>query len=195
MRWQITRIYVLKPFDWISFRTNELTSGMKLPGGSPRKGGTACEAGKIADSGGVIYPFIADEYRTQRNTLALRNVDYMITATIAMTDKAGPRDTPEKFSQMFRRRLYIGQHYQMPYFGIREFVADVEPVDPNNPPTPIQVTSDLGWMLYDVNYSLPEKKAFVFQARMERGIINIPSPEEARAMGDIDVTASLAPVG
>jgi CRISPR-associated protein Cas5d len=178
IRWQIHRIIVLSPIQRISFRTNELTRGMTWPGGS------AAAARQIVDEGGEIKPFISNEHRTQRNTLALRDVDYILEASIEMTSVAGPRDNHTKFAEMFRRRLHIGQHFQMPYLGIREFVADVEPVDWNTPfPPPIALTRNLGWMIYDIDYRPTPKKAYVFKARMNQGVIDVPPRSEVIPLG------------
>jgi len=189
MRWIVTRIYVLNRPAWISFRTNELIEGMTLPGGSE------AAAREILCNGGIVKPFIAEEHRTQRNTLALRDVDYILSARIELTEKAGPRDTYEKFSQMFHRRLSLGQHFQMPYFGMREFVANVRPVDEDETPVPIPDSADLGRMVYDIDYSGPQKRVMLFEARMQRGIVDVPSPNNTNifATEDADDPASLAP--
>lgn len=179
MRWNIVRIHVLNPVERISFRTNELNTTMLMPGGSK------AAAAQIVEQGGTIMPFIAEDHRTQRNTLALRDVDYVLEARITLTRKAGPRDNHAKFAKMFQRRLDIGQHFQMPYFGMREFVADVSPISRQDIPPAIPETRALGWLVYDVDYSVRPKKAYVFHALMERGIINVPSPAEVFPLGSV----------
>ena len=43
--------------------------------------------------------------RAQRNTIALRNVDYQFEAFFTLTDMAGPGDNIYKFIDMFSRRM------------------------------------------------------------------------------------------
>lgn len=143
-RWHIRRIAVKKPIRFISFRRNEVKS--KLAVGNPE-------------------PLDAEDDRTQRNTLALRDVEYVIEASLQLTPLAGlPRrkppsqdepdgeDTLVKYLAMFQRRAEKGQCFTQPCFGCREFPAHFEladesamRVDPNPNPD-----ADLGLMLYDV---------------------------------------------
>jgi CRISPR-associated protein Cas5d len=89
---------------------------------------------------------------TRRN-IVLRDVRYVITAHFKMTDKAGESDNEGKFADMLRRRLRNGNFFQKPYFGIREFPANIRLLeDEEQPPTPINETRSLGLMLYDVDY-------------------------------------------
>lgn len=159
MRWRILSIAVLNPIAWFEYRGTEL----KTPG-------HALTPQMIAS--GNVRPFYADEHRTQRSTQALRDVDYVITAMpISCSDD--PENTSGKYHDMFVRRLMLGQHYQQPYFGIREFVADVRPVEAD-PPRPIPISADLGAMLWDIDYSQPGRRAQFFHARMNRGIVDVP---------------------
>ena len=73
-----------------------------------------------------IPEFFSDEDRAQRNTLALREVDYGVTARLQMTSRAGDEDSLEKFRAMFVRRVEKGQQHYQPYLGCREFPATVE---------------------------------------------------------------------
>ena len=80
---------------------------------------------------------------------------------------------------MFERRARKGQHFHQPYLGCREFAAAVCLVDfKSNPTTPISETRDLGWMLYDLDFSDPSDiKPMFFRAKMEMGVIIVPSPD------------------
>jgi len=75
---------------------------------------------------------------------------------------------------MFERRATKGQCFNQPYLGCREFAAAFRLVYPNDEPaTPIAETRDLGWMLYDLDYSSPEDpKPFFFRAQINSGAIN-----------------------
>ena len=101
---------------------------------------------------GVPQDYFTDDDRAQRNTLALRDVDYAVEAEFRMTSRQGPEDNPKKFDEMFRRRLEKGQFHMQPYLGCREFPAMVEPYD-GTPPPLADETRDLGLILHDVRYT------------------------------------------
>ena len=166
--WRITRIKVLKPIRFTAFRRNEVNSKAVAP------------SRDVILNGGEMRPFFADQDRAQRNTVALYDVDYVIDACFQMTDKAGKEDNPQKFVEMFQRRLFKGQHFHQPYFGCREFIASVEPVD--NPPDPIEDSRDLGLMLWDIEYDGARgSRPRFFEAKMNNGVIDIPLQLEALA--------------
>ena len=134
IRWQVTSIAVLNPIRWIAFRRNEVDSKAVAPKRA------------VIDTGGAAPVLLADDKRSQRNTVALRDVRYLIEARFELTDRAGPMDTVAKFASMFNRRLQRGQHFSQPYLGCREFPADVEPVTEQSDITPVDLTQDLGLM-------------------------------------------------
>lgn len=153
IRWRIHTIEVLNPIKWTSFRRNEVSDRA-----SP----------KIAE-------FFAEERRAQRNTVALSEVDYVITASFEMTAEAGPTDNVTKFEEIFERRLEKGQTYHQPYLGCREMAADVLPV---LEPVKTCETADrpLGLMFYDFAYP-PEGQAarpLFFEARLKSGVLEVP---------------------
>ena len=164
--WHIRRIEVLSHPRFVQFKRNEVNSRA-----STRKALHAERTGEAVD-------FYADDDRAQRNTLALRDVDYAIEAEILMTAHRGPEDNPRKFDEMFRRRLERGQFYTAPYLGCREFPAIVEPYDGR--PLPLASENrDLGLMLHDIRYGAAKDEAVFFHARMERGVIEVPAWEVA----------------
>ena len=122
-------------------------------------------------------PYFADEDRTQSNTVALSDVDYVIEAYFTMTDKTGPEDNMTKFVEMFKRRVEKGQHFHQPYFGCREFVAEVLPAD--DVPTPPMEPLDLGLMLWDIRFSAEGNTPLFFAARLENGVLEVPANPEA----------------
>ncbi|MFO7899927.1 MAG: type I-C CRISPR-associated protein Cas5c, partial [Planctomycetota bacterium] len=130
IQWQVERIKVLKEIKFISFRRNEVNSKASAPKAA------------IVNEGGPAPVYFADDDRAQRNTVALRDVDYVVDAHFTMTDRAGPDDNLYKFIDMFSRRVEKGQHFHQPYFGCREFAAEVLPAD--DAPEPIGDTRDLG---------------------------------------------------
>src|SRR4051812_44056445 len=70
--WEIQRIQVLAPIAFTSFRRNEVTSKAPVPS-------------LAAQRGEASYPhYFADDDRAQRNTVALRDVDYVIEARFVL---------------------------------------------------------------------------------------------------------------
>ena len=131
-----------------------------------------------ADIGGGRAPvYFADQDRAQRNTMALRDVDYVIEAHFTTTDRAGPEENVTKFVAMFNRRVEKGQHFHQPYLGCREFVAEIGPVA--GLPKPISETRDLGLMLWDIDYQHKQKRAIFFAARLDEGVLEVPADPEA----------------
>lgn len=162
IRWHIERIKVLSPIRFTSFRRNEVNSRALTP-----------SLATVRD-GGPVPVFFADDDRAQRNTVALRDVDYVVEAHFTLTGRAGPEDNVSKFVDMFRRRVAKGQHFHQPYLGCREFVADVLPAD--DAPPPIPETRDLGWMLWDVEYDRPDgNRPVFFEAWLENGVLEVPA--------------------
>lgn len=184
IRWQVKRIEVLAPIRWVSVRRNEV--------------------GKVASprSDGI---FIEDE-RQQRAGLVLRDVKYRLHAEFEFIapDKRGKAinpvpewlvdgeekdelrkdETPAKYAAMFERRARKGQCFNQPYLGCREFSATFRLVDPTVEQTAaIRETRDLGWMLYDLDFSDPKDiKPMFFRAEMKAGVVNVPprDSEEVR---------------
>jgi CRISPR-associated protein Cas5d len=167
--WRIHRIHVLNEIRFTAFRRNEVNSRAKEPSQA------------VVANGGSFDAFFADEDRAQRNTVALRDVDYLIEASFRMTERAGPSDNVQKFVETFERRLKKGQHFHQPYLGCREFIAEMLPAD--GVPPAIDDSRDLGLMLWDIAFGPESKRAVFFQAKLEHGVLEVPeSPEgEERA--------------
>jgi CRISPR-associated protein Cas5d len=158
IRWQVHRVSVLSPIRWISFRRNEVNSKASGP-----------------------HDYFADEDRAQRNTVALRDVDYGIEASIGLTSKAGADDNIRKFEDMFARRLERGQSFHQPYFGCRELVADVEPWDGATAPIDPGIDRPLGLVFYDFDYTARPPVPMFFHARLQSGVLNVPPASMVRA--------------
>lgn len=165
IRWQVRRIQVLSPVRWIAFRRNEVAGRASVTAATVERGGTAPQ-------------LLVEDDRAQRNTVALRGVDYVIEARFEMTGRAGPGDNPAKFVDMFRRRVARGQHFHQPYLGCREFVAHIEPVDDDTPP-PITHSQDLGLMLWDIEFSPRGNRPCFFHAVLQDGVLEIPADPES----------------
>lgn len=159
--WQIRRISLLSPPRFVQFKRNEVNTRISVR--------NALQAERTGDA----LDFYADDDRAQRNTVALRDVDYAIEARMVMTSRRGPDDNARKFDDMFRRRLERGQFYMAPYLGCREFPAIVEPYDGS--PSPIMSENrDLGLMLHDIHHGAGSSQAVYFHAYIKNGIIEVP---------------------
>jgi len=122
--------------------------------------------------------------RTQRQTLALRNVRYRLHATIRPWP--GFERQLAAFEAQFRRRAEAGKCFYQPCLGCREFAAYFElREEAASEPPPEQWSADLGLMLYDVfDLSRPGKgddavAVSLFRARVENGVMRVPRYEDA----------------
>lgn len=178
IRWRLRRIEVLAPVRWISVRRNEVGAVA-----STRNAQTA-----MSDGRGSLALYIEEE-RQQRAGLFLRDVAYRLYADLQMvSDEA--RANPGKYLAMFSRRAQAGQCVNQPYLGCREFAARFRPVElqddgrgdwqpaGDEPPALDTWSSDLGWMLYDLDYEAsgtPQPK--FFRAVVERGVLDLSNVE------------------
>lgn len=165
IRWHIREIHVLAPIRWQSFRRNEVDQ-------------------RISER---MNEFFVEDHRAQRNTVALRDVDYAIAAQFQLTEKAEADEPVRKFEEMFERRLQKGQHFHQPYLGCREFAARVEPLSEAPPAVDPGVERPLGMMLFDVDHTEEGAQALFFEARLSSGVLHVPP------IGDLRKAAGRAP--
>jgi CRISPR-associated protein Cas5d len=173
IRWQVRRIEVLKPIRWISLRRNEVGSVISTHN---------VESAMRAGSGGLGLHI--EDNRQQRAGLFLRDLAYRLHADLELRPDASADEAPGKYQAMFERRAGKGQCVNQPYLGCREFAAAFRLVPDGQPPAaPIAEDRDLGFMLYDLDFSDPADPApRFFRARMENGVLDIPpwDSEEVR---------------
>ena len=155
IRWRITKIEVLSPIRWTSVRRNEVSAVA-----SPRSDG-----------------IFVEDVRQQRAGLILRDVRYRLWAEFDMVSS----EDPAKYAAMFDRRATNGQHFMHPYLGCREFSCrEIHLVKKPEQESvkPIFETRDLGFMLYDMDYSdAKDIKPMFYRAKMVDGVIVVPHPE------------------
>jgi CRISPR-associated protein Cas5d len=122
--------------------------------------------------------------RTQRNSLVLHHVAYLIEASPKLTELAnqsrqqpeddeehGP-DTVAKYVAMFQRRVAKGQCFHRPYLGIREFTCHFAPPDGTETPL-VDWNESLGFMLYDLKYALDgTRRPGFFAAKVRQGVLD-----------------------
>jgi CRISPR-associated protein Cas5d len=169
IRWRVDRIEVLKPINWINLRRNEVSAVV-----STHNVQQAMKLGR-----GALGIYIETE-RQQRAGYFLREVAYRLHADLSLAP--GCTEPLAKYTEMFARRASKGQCVNQPYLGCREFAADFRLVTAETPPAiPIGDTRELGWMLHDLDFTNPtDPQPRFFNAKMDRGVVQVPPFEEAR---------------
>ncbi len=181
-RWQITKIEILKPIKYISLRRNEVkdkASVNLIARSMERK-----EPPEPIWADGTRELLGTDEKgRTQRQTMALKDVRYRIHAHIKPFN--GFKDRIQAMEAQFRRRAAAGKCIYQPYLGCREFPAYFELIEPGTPsPATQPIDLDIGWMLYDVfdlsrpgtNYDEPSIS--IFRAIVKNGVLDVPEYDD-----------------
>ena len=178
--WQITRIEVLEMPRYIALRRNEVKD--KAPANRTIK---AWMEGRelpepIWADGGKDELGTDQKGRTQRQTMALKNVRYRLTAKLVPK----PGNDWGKLNACFQRRARAGKCFQQPYFGCREFAAFFEYIDDPDasPAAAVPFNQPLGLMLYDV-FDLrrevvrdnDEPFITLFDASVRNGVLAVPS--------------------
>jgi CRISPR-associated protein Cas5d len=166
IRWVIDRIRVLNEIQFTNIRRNEVSDKI-----SPD---TAERCMKIGNR--PFFMVAADQdQRQQRAAMALKNVAYVIEAHFVRTDRWGDRDSDEGHYNIVLRRLRQGQHYHAPCLGTREFPAQVDLVEGSDIPDSLLTGArDLGWMLYDLDFSNPEDiQPKFFRAQLRDGVLDL----------------------
>lgn len=174
LQWHIDKIEVLKPIKWTNLRRNEVGSVLSVS-----------KIKAAMKKGGHLSLYVEDE-RQQRAGLFLRDVAYRIHAHFTLTDRAGKSDNIAKFNDMFSRRAKKGQCVNQPYLGCREFSCSFQLVDlaDKSKTEAIDETRDLGWMLFDLDYSNTESPSpLFFKPSMNQGVIEIPDRHSQEVRG------------
>lgn len=170
MRWRIDRIYVRKPVLFTNIRRNEVKN--KIMGSNVLS--------VMAGARRELCQYTKGEI-VQRASMLLKDVEYVIEAHFEMTEHANETDNEGKFKDIIMRRLRAGRCFHTPYFGCREFPARFELFEDEDIRTAYEGTEkDLGFMLYDFDYSGAEPVPMFFRAVMKNGIINVRESEVIR---------------
>lgn len=176
--WQVCRIELLSPPSYIALRRNEVKD--KVNPATVKRWMT----GKAP-----VEPIWADgdkgllgtdmKGRTQRQTMALRNPRFRVTAQIV--PRPGQESRQKAFDSQFARRARQGKCFQQPALGCREFVEFfryIESLDDES--AAIDYSQNLGWMLYDVfdlrqtNGNDASPYVTVFRAEVNNGVLEVP---------------------
>ncbi len=165
--WRIDKIHVYNPIEFTNIRRNEVSSKI-----------SARSVDSVIGGGAKPLYINTNEDRQQRASIVLKNVHYIIEAHFELTDKAGETDTIEKHYNIALRRMRKGQCYHNPCFGCREFPANFRLVEDDVPKSGLIGETELGYMLYDMDFTDPEDiKPMFFRAVMCDGIIDLSACE------------------
>lgn len=180
LNWSVDRIYVLAPIR-LEKRTVEDAEDLESPEikmtsikrNEVNAKISASSVKKVMVNGeGSLYLNTAAE-RSQRSSLILQDVHYVLEAHFDMTSNASPGDNPGKFQDIMKRRLKKGQCYHQPYFGCREFPAHFREWEGGSIPA-IPLTKDLGYMLHSMDYSdSTEIRPRFFRAQVKDGVLDL----------------------
>lgn len=174
MKWIIDRIHVCSPIRFTNIRRNEVNSTV-----------SASRARSVMEKGrGELY-LVTSECIQQRAAMVLKDVHYVIDAHFEMTERSAPSDNPGKFQDIIKRRLERGQCYSMPYLGTREFPAHFRRCTVLPPcPEELRGTRELGWMLWDMDYSDPQNiTPRFFRATLVDGVLTVPNADSGEVRG------------
>ena len=167
--WHIDKIYVLNPIRFTNVRRNEVDAKI-----------LASDLRNAAQGGTKPLFLVTSESIQQRAAMMLQDVRYVIEAHFDMTEKAAPSDNPGKFQDIIKRRLKRGQCYSQPYLGCRECTAHFRLWEGGEIET-ISETRDLGWMLFDMDYTNPSNIIpMFFRAKMVNGVVDVANCEVVR---------------
>ncbi len=156
-QWYVRKIIVLNPIKFFSVKRNEINS----------------KQGK--------NPIIIENRRAQRNSIVLKDVSYIIEASIYQKEKSND-NPPKKYVEMFKRRVKKGQCYRRPYLGTREFYAEF--MEPEDNEIPITEPIPIGSMLFDIFYDETGKPSplFFYDVSVENGVLNCEVAENNKMM-------------
>jgi CRISPR-associated protein Cas5d len=173
-QWYVRRIQVLKPVLFTSIKRNEINT---------KQGKNPIIVDEVNSKG-------KPKYRAQRNSIILREVAYIIEASIYQK-KHDEKNRPEKYigrkgidadkDGIFIRRIKKGQCWRRPYLGTREFSAEF--MEPDGTEQPINETIPIGSMLFDIFYNNGKAEPLFFHdVAVRNGVLNCEVPENAKMM-------------
>ena len=173
--WRIDRMDVLKPIKFIALRRNEVKEKISANAVKKAMGGgdgpiILCDATQAMTGSDMAG-------RTQRQTMALRDVRYRIHAHIH--PRPGSEGRLRALEEQATRRIASGKCFYQPYLGCREFVAYFESATGDT--QPVSESVDIGWMLYDVfdldqvTLDVAQPCISIFQAKLDQGILHVPA--------------------
>lgn len=200
IRWHIREIEVLNPIKWISVRRNEIAyvagpdsesifiDDMRNDGKPKYR---QQRAGLfLRDVCYRLHAYLEYIPIAQRKQTRQFVPEFLWDADEINDNREAERawreskdETPGKYLAMFERRAKKGQCFMQPYLGCREFSAYFKLIEQAElmPTKRIDETRDMGFMLYDMDFSNPEDpRPRFYRPYMEQGRIIIRNNEEVR---------------
>jgi len=173
IRWIIDKIHVINPVKFDNIRRNEIGSKLSI---------TVGKIEKAIKEGEPIQLFADDsKNRQQRAAMVLRDVCYVIEAYFEPLSKDG--ENIGKHLEIFNRRARKGQCFYQPYLGTREFSSSFEFIENDVPTSFLAGEKDLGFMLFDLDFSDKENiQPMFYRPKMVDGIINVPHPDSVEVL-------------
>lgn len=167
-RWQVEGFYIHNPIQYFT-ETRREVNDLGVSAQLTKK----CLKLKVKDP---------SKSPTLRQYTYLYDVDYTIVASAVV--KEGGADHVRKQQMMLLRRVEKGQYYYRPFLGVSQCPATVLPADPSM--RPINVNRDIGMMTFgwrtiqsgdlkEGQKPVAEKLPIFFPARIERGVLSVPS--------------------
>jgi CRISPR-associated protein Cas5d len=190
-RWAVRAIEVLQKPAYIALRRNEVKEKVNVHAVLDWIDGRK-EPEPIWADGDRDLLGTDEKGRTQRQTMALRDVRYRLQADILPWP--GYEGRQAALEAQFRRRAEKGKCFYQPFFGCREMPAYFKLVELGSEQGPIDHDEDLGLMLYDVfDLSRPgtahdAPAVSLFRAEMRGGIVQVPdyaSPDVLKVGGGL----------
>jgi CRISPR-associated protein Cas5d len=185
-RWQVTSIEILHPLSFIALRRNEVKEKISVAAVQAWMSGKEKPEPLMADATQEATG-TDQKGRTQRQTMALRDVRYRLHAELRPW--LGFEERQQAFESQFRRRAANGKCVWQPCFGCREFPAFFELLEPGAAgPPPFPLDLDLGLMLYDVfDLSRPgtatsPPSISLFRASVVGGVVEVPDYASDRVL-------------
>lgn len=199
IRWHPTKIEILNPIKWTSVRRNEVgavasnKTGIIIEDNRQQRAGYFLKDVKYRFFAVLEYIPISERINNYHKAIP----DFLMEPEERefyieefkfwqeQKDLYRKDETPGKYLAIFERRASKGQCFYQPYLGTREFSCNFKLIKDfeTNPAKTIEETRELGFMLYDMDFTdLEDPKPMFFKAKIENGVVNIPpiTSEEIR---------------
>ena len=176
----------MNPIRWTSVRRNEVSAIA-----SPRADGIQVEDVRQQRAGLLLrdvryrlyaeFDFIPPEKRSKSLNPSPEWLTAEEEAELYRQSALRPDEKEAKYAAMFDRRATKGQYFMHPYLGCREFSCQEIRLVKHpelEADKPILETRDLGFILYDMDYSdAKDIKPMFFRPQMVNGVVRVPHPD------------------
>lgn len=139
MNWKIDRFQICNPIAFDMVYVNEVKKKIDMKQ-------------FVSNSNkGLFLPIDTGKHRTQRHTIYLTNLRYIVECHFELNQQA--THSADEFAALIGKRLQTGGCFAQPVFGLRECAAYFRQVDGFDHQINVYPgEKDFGWMLYDMEY-------------------------------------------